>query len=146
MMDDGDEGWKDWELVVDEEMSVTPIVAEEVIHTPPEHECRRLEWRDPETQGRRAWGWTSHDDVLIMKDDGTIFVRWDNTTTTFSIDLSDPAFARLPDGRKESFEEQQDRIFLMLSKLKFAHVVATLRNRLEKWIHASKLGHWLRTR
>ncbi len=146
MMDDREEAWKDWELVVDEEMSVTPIVAEEVMHAPPELDCRRLEWRDPVTQGRRVWGWTSHDDVLIMKDDGTIFVRWDETTTSFNIDLTDPAFARLPDGQKESFEEQQDRIFLMLSKLKFARVIATLRNRLERWIHASKLGHWLRTR
>jgi hypothetical protein len=146
MIDDEDDTWVDWELVDDEETRVPPTIAEEVDHAPPELDCKRLEWRDPVTQGRRAWGWTSHDDVLIMKDDGTIFIRWDETTTTFNFDLTDPAFSRLPKGRAESFEEQQDRISMLLSKLKHARVIANLRNRLERWIHASRLGHWLRTR
>jgi hypothetical protein len=45
------------------------------IYHPPESELKRLEIRNPLTQGRRAWGYISLDGRLIMSDDGDVWVR-----------------------------------------------------------------------
>ena len=42
---------------------------------PPEYDLKRLEIRNPLTQGRRAWGYISHDKRLIMSDNGDVWVR-----------------------------------------------------------------------
>tara|TARA_B100001093_G_scaffold387225_1_gene373208 strand:- start:176 stop:544 length:369 start_codon:yes stop_codon:yes gene_type:complete len=42
---------------------------------PPESNLKRLEIRNPITQGRRAWAYISHDGKLIMSDDGDVWVR-----------------------------------------------------------------------
>ena len=44
-------------------------------HHPPESNLKRLELRDPDTQGRRAWGHVSQDGRLIMSDEGDVWVR-----------------------------------------------------------------------
>ena len=45
------------------------------IYHPPESELKRLEIRNPLTQGRRAWGHISLDGRLIMSDNGDVWVR-----------------------------------------------------------------------
>ena len=142
--------WKDdddWELGLDDDGFVPDIVtAEDVAYVPPENGFSRLEIRDPDTQGRHAWGYVSDDKVFIMNDNGEIYIKWDHTTTTFRKDLSDAKWVSTKVEGVETFEGQQDRMSLLLSRLKFASVDSKLRNRLERWIHASRLGHWLRTR
>jgi hypothetical protein len=50
-----------------------PLVTSASAHLPPERGWARLEFRDPETQGRRAWGRISEDEFLIMTDDGFVY-------------------------------------------------------------------------
>jgi len=142
--------WKeeyDWDLALNDDEFIPDLVdAEDVAYMPIENGYSRLEIRDPETQGRHAWGFVSEDEVFIMNDSGEVYIKWDHTTTTFRKDLSDAKWVTNKVEGKESFEGQQDRMSLLLSKLKFASVDPKLRNRLERWIHASRLGHWLRNR
>ena len=42
---------------------------------PPEYDLKRLEISNPVTHGRRAWGYISNDEKLIMSDDGDVWVR-----------------------------------------------------------------------
>jgi hypothetical protein len=130
----------------DEEFMPDMVTAGDVNYAPMEHGYSRLEIRDPDTHGRHAWGYVSEDEVFIMNDSGEIYIKWDHTTTSFRQDLSDAKWVTSKVEGSESFEGQQDRMSLLLSRLKFARVAPQLRNRLERWLHASRFGHWLRTR
>ena len=136
--------WKD-EDEDDDEFMPDLLGADETVYIPMEIGYSRLEIRNPETQGRHAWGFVSEDEVFIMNDRGEIYIKWDHTTTTFRQDLSDAKWVTTKVEGDESFEAQQDRMSLLLSKVKFARVASQLRNRLERWIHSSRLGHWLRS-
>ena len=137
---------KDWKLALEDDFLPDILTADEVSYTPPEHGCQRLEIRDPVTQGRHAWGYLSEDETFIMNDNGDVYIKWNNATTTISRDTSQEKWVSKKGVANETFEEQQDRIFLMISSFKFARVNPKLGNRLERWIHASRLGHWLRAR
>ena len=137
--------WKD-EEGADDEFMPDLLGADETVYIPMEIGYRRLEIRNPETQGRHAWGFVSEDEVFILNDRGEVYIKWDHTTTTFRKDLSDAKWVTTKVEGDESFEAQQDRMSLLLSKVKFARIAPQLRNRLERWIHASRLGHWMRTR
>ena len=50
-----------------------PLVTRASAHLPPEREWGRLEFRNPETQGRKVWGRISEDEFLIMTDDGFVY-------------------------------------------------------------------------
>ena len=136
--------WKD-EDEDDDEFMPDLLGADETVYIPMEIGYSRLEIRNPETQGRHAWGFVSEDEVFIMNDRGEIYIKWDHTTTTFRQDLSDAKWVTTKVEGDESFEAQQDRMSLLLSKVKFARVASQLRNRLERWIHSSRLGQWLRS-
>lgn len=134
------------EMEADDEYMPELVTAEDVSFDPPEIGLDRLEIRSPETQGRLAWGYLSEDQTFIMNDRGEVYIKWDHTTTTFREDLADAKWVTTMVEGDESFEEQQDRVALLLSKVKFARVAPSMQNRLQRWIHASRLGHWLRTR
>jgi len=48
--------------------------------SPPERRVIRLAFRNPETEGYIRWGYSSEDGMMLMNDDGDVYVRVDETT------------------------------------------------------------------